>query len=613
MASNTAAKRLLREVKKLKPGAVVLVNGNGNNEFPGRAEPYSVECVIGKPKSTLRAGAHSVRLSKGSVDYSAGILPRKQMPTDYEDVTRIVSEPVAGDKGADEISTADGSAGFVPRPSSGSGSGASSSAGSGSAAGSSRSSRSGRSGAAASSTAAPDRSSSGDASGTELDLSSPRRATTSPQAAPPTRARPARPRTGEGTTAEAAFSSAESAREFFGSVSAETRKLILEAEEQTRSCDSSPSDRRRGRQRRSDDEQADDMLSQITLPGDAMCDLQHTFKEEELEQFAQKIKTAFTSVIDQVVNMLVESETASAGDRSAVLRSVRDGLVSVILTLPRGLQTAPEATSGELFSERNLRINVLKSVLKHVYGGGSGDVDSADADPESWMEIALKVMRPSKMAATVIPSEDTEPDKALPTRYDVEKSFGRDYLGIDSAVVRDARRSWRWYDNQPARPCLAAAPGEAMVDLPDPPYCAVAMRAPYNGQGSVECRLGVVYNCVLEADADPEYAVGEVVAVGADTSGSLRREVCTVKRLSPYSRSTRRSNIAPVALLDNSRWQHCVEPETAIDCASVACIVNLWEAVTQPGDPTELWLIDAEGLRDAKPEVVGHMEWLSEK
>ena len=228
-------------------------------------------------------------------------------------------------------------------------------------------------------------------------------------------------------------------------------------------------------------------------------------------------------------------------------------------------------------------------------------------------QAALKVMRPSKMAATVIPSEDTEPDKALPTRYDVEKSFGRDYLGIDSAVVRDARRSWRWYDNQPARPCLAAAPGEAMVDLPDPPYCAVAMRAPYNGQGSVECRLGVVYNCVLEADADPEYAVGEVVAVGADTSGSLRREVCTVKRLSPYSRSTRRSNIAPVALLDNSRWQHCVEPETAIDCASVACIVNLWEAVTQPGDPTELWLIDAEGLRDAKPEVVGHMEWLSEK
>jgi hypothetical protein len=41
--------------------------------------------------------------------------------------------------------------------------------------------------------------------------------------------------------------------------------------------------------------------------------------------------------------------------------------------------------------------------------------------------------------------------------------------------------------------------------------------------------------------------------------------------------------------------------------------VNLWEAVTQPGDPTELWLIDAEGLRDAKPEGVGHMEWLSEK
>ena len=41
--------------------------------------------------------------------------------------------------------------------------------------------------------------------------------------------------------------------------------------------------------------------------------------------------------------------------------------------------------------------------------------------------------------------------------------------------------------------------------------------------------------------------------------------------------------------------------------------MNLWEAVTRPGDLTELWEIDAEGLRDAKSEVVGHMEWLSER
>jgi hypothetical protein len=76
-----------------------------------------------------------VRLNKGSVDYTAGILPKAQTPTDFEDVIRIVSEPVVG---TDEISMADATDGLGPSSSSSSssGSGASSGPGSGSGSGS---------------------------------------------------------------------------------------------------------------------------------------------------------------------------------------------------------------------------------------------------------------------------------------------------------------------------------------------------------------------------------------------------------------------------------------------------------------------------------------------
>ena len=119
-------------------------------------------------------------------------------------------------------------------------------------------------------------------------------------------------------------------------------------------------------------------------------------------------------------------------------------------------------------------------------------------------------------------------------------------------------------------------------------------------------------------DADPEYAVAEVVAVRTSAHDrTCDSDACTLKLLSPYSRGARRNhnNVVPVSLLDNSQWQHGIESESAlsIDCASVACTVNLWETVTRPGDPVELWSIDATGLRDAKMEVVGHMEWLSEQ
>ena len=65
-----------------------------------------------------------------------------------------------------------------------------------------------------------------------------------------------------------------------------------------------------------------------------------------------------------MVNTLAASGEASAGDHSAVLRSVRDGLVDVIdviLTLPEDLDVGRSLGShGERFSERNLRINVPK-------------------------------------------------------------------------------------------------------------------------------------------------------------------------------------------------------------------------------------------------------------
>ena len=92
-----------------------------------------------------------------------------------------------------------------------------------------------------------------------------------------------------------------------------------------------------------------------------MSSLQHTFKEDELGQLAADVKTAFSDVITPMVNTLAASGEASAGDRSAVLRSVRDGLVDVILTLPEDLDVGRSLGShGERFSERNLRINVPK-------------------------------------------------------------------------------------------------------------------------------------------------------------------------------------------------------------------------------------------------------------
>lgn len=202
--------------------------------------------------------------------------------------------------------------------------------------------------------------------------------------------------------------------------------------------------------------------------------------------------------------------------------------------------------------------------------------------------------------------QDVEPERSIPTVFGADKAFLPDYLDIRCAVLRDVRRSWRWHDGQPSRPKLGAAVCDAEpAVVVVPPFCEVAPFEPHGEQGT-EKRLGVVYNTVLELDAQPQYGVAELVFTGDPEPTEY-----TISQLVPHVRN-RRSSVG--RLLDNETWRRDgvgAGHNVTIDLDRVACTVSLWHIDSRAAESWagELWRIDPEGLANAKTQEDQHAEW----
>ena len=138
-----------------------------------------------------------------------------------------------------------------------------------------------------------------------------------------------------------------------------------------------------------------------------------------------------------------------------------------------------------------------------------------------------------------------------------------------------------------------------------PPFCEVAPFEPHGEQGT-EKRLGVVYNTVLELDAQPQYGVAELVFT-ADPEPTEY----TISQLVPHVRN-RRSSVG--RLLDNETWRRDgvgAGHNVTIDLDRVACTVSLWHIDSRAAESWagELWRIDPEGLANAKTQEDQHAEW----
>ena len=121
--------------------------------------------------------------------------------------------------------------------------------------------------------------------------------------------------------------------------------------------------------------EAPDMLNWLKPQSHVMPTCDGSVTDEDLGTCIGNMKTSFNNVMTEVVDLIEQWTEHAPGDRIAVIQCLCDGLVECLLRLPEDDAAMP---ATHRFSDRNLRMMVMKSVIAQVYG----DSKATRIDPE---------------------------------------------------------------------------------------------------------------------------------------------------------------------------------------------------------------------------------------
>jgi hypothetical protein len=136
------------------------------------------------------------------------------------------------------------------------------------------------------------------------------------------------------------------------------------------------------------------MLNWLKPQSHVMPTCDGSVTDEDLGTCIGNMKTSFNNVMTEVVDLIEQWTEHAPGDRIAVIQCLCDGLVECLLRLPEDDAAMP---ATHRFSDRNLRMMVMKSVIAQVYGDSKAtrsfdedwDGDESEDETENeqlWMD-----------------------------------------------------------------------------------------------------------------------------------------------------------------------------------------------------------------------------------